>query len=235
MAGIEGVSSSENSPAKVAQDKANAAASMGKDAFLKLLVAQMKYQDPMEPTSNTEFISQYATFSELEQMQNMSSTLELSRASSYVGKTVCIRTQTSDGEYKELEGKVDYVTFEGGKAKLAVNGQLYEIKDVYATIDPVYKEAVELASAFKEAVDGLSALENMTLENKDMVDTIDNLREGYNKLTAYQKSFIAKELVEKLQKYVERLSELREAAKPEKPADTQDSGKTEEGGKTQEA
>ena len=33
---------------------------MDKDAFLQLLVAQMRYQDPLEPTSNTEFISQYA-------------------------------------------------------------------------------------------------------------------------------------------------------------------------------
>ena len=46
---------------------------LDKDAFLQLLVAQMKYQDPLEPTSNTEYISQLATFSELEEMQNMTS------------------------------------------------------------------------------------------------------------------------------------------------------------------
>ena len=41
---------------------------MDKDAFLQLLVAQMKYQDPLQPTSNTEYISQYAQFSQVEQM-----------------------------------------------------------------------------------------------------------------------------------------------------------------------
>ena len=66
--------------------------SMDKEAFLQLLVAQMKYQDPLEPTSNTEYISQYAQFSQVEQMQNMSATMELSRASSMVGKLVTIET-----------------------------------------------------------------------------------------------------------------------------------------------
>ena len=47
---------------------------MDKEAFLQLLVAQMKYQDPLEPTSNTEYISQYATFSQVEQpLQKMGS------------------------------------------------------------------------------------------------------------------------------------------------------------------
>lgn len=44
---------------------------LGKDAFLKLLVAQMKYQNPMEPTDSTEFISQTAQFTLVEQMENM--------------------------------------------------------------------------------------------------------------------------------------------------------------------
>ena len=59
---------------------ADANSSLDKDAFLQLLVAQMKYQDPLEPTSNTEYISQFTTFSELEQMQNMSSSMDLQRA-----------------------------------------------------------------------------------------------------------------------------------------------------------
>ena len=40
--------------------------------YIELLVAQMQYQDPLEPTDNTEYISQLATFSSLEEMQNIS-------------------------------------------------------------------------------------------------------------------------------------------------------------------
>ena len=49
---------------------------LGKDEFLKLLVAQLENQDPMEPMDDTEYIAQLAQFSTLEQMQNMNDNLE---------------------------------------------------------------------------------------------------------------------------------------------------------------
>jgi flagellar basal-body rod modification protein FlgD len=49
---------------------------LGKDAFLTMLVAQMKNQDPMNPIENTEFTAQLAQFSSLEQMFNVNENLK---------------------------------------------------------------------------------------------------------------------------------------------------------------
>ena len=56
------------------------------DTFLQLLVGEMKYQDPLEPTSNTEFLSQLASFSQMGYMQDASKYSMATYASSLVGK-----------------------------------------------------------------------------------------------------------------------------------------------------
>ena len=182
---------------------------MDKDAFLQLLVAQMKYQDPLEPTSNTEYISQYATFSQVEQMQNMSSSMELSRASSLVGKVVEVETTNSSGETKTVRGVVEYVTYENNKAYVSIDDVLYSADDVTAVIDETYQVAVELATSFAKAMNQLPTLDNLSLNDKETVET---LQKGFNSLSSYQQSFIANSYIEKLQKYVERMEALKAAA-----------------------
>ena len=66
--------------------KKSSGSNLDKDAFLQLLTTQMKYQDPLNPSSNTEYVAQLATFSQLEQIQNLSTTTANSQAFSLVGK-----------------------------------------------------------------------------------------------------------------------------------------------------
>ena len=187
--------------------KAASKTGMDKDAFLQLLVAQMKYQDPLEPTSNTEYISQYATFSQVEQMQNMAATMELTRASSMVGKLVAVETTDKSGDVKQLQGMVQYVTYENGKAYVSIEGNLYSADDVTAVIDETYQTAFDLAVSFVTALDQLPRVERLTIADKESVDA---LQKAFNAMTAYQQSFISDEYIEKLQKYVAKMAELVE-------------------------
>lgn len=180
--------------------------SLDKDAFLNLLVAEMKYQDPLEPTSNTEYISQFTTFSELEQMQNMSNSMELQRASNLVGQYVLLNTEdATTGETKSIMGKVEYVFYENGKAYLHVNNGDYSLDDLDTIIDAEYYNASNLAGDFVKAMQNLPSLENLTT---DYSDTINNLRAVYNDMNSYQKSFINNDYIISLGKYEERLAEL---------------------------
>jgi len=51
---------------------------MGKDDFMKLLLMQMRHQDPLKPVDNQDMLAQLAQFSSLEQMSNLNSNLEAS-------------------------------------------------------------------------------------------------------------------------------------------------------------
>lgn len=66
---------------------------MGRDDFLRLLVTQLRYQDPLKPMEDKEFIAQLAQFSALEQMQNVAESNYLSYGSRLLGKEVLAYTE----------------------------------------------------------------------------------------------------------------------------------------------
>ena len=212
-----------------------------KDQFLQLLVAQMKYQDPLEPTSNTEYVSQYATFSELEQMQNMSASLELARASSLVGQTVLLDVTDSAGRTTTVQGNVDYIRYEGNKAFLSVNGELYSMDDLNTVADQKYLSAYYLAADFINAYNKLPVYALLTIDDEEAVTKVNEM---YQNMSEYEKKFITDDYVKGLKKLVDRMEELKlaeeennktEAEKGEGVDKTEGTDKDKEDDKTEDA
>lgn len=205
---------------------------MDKDAFLQLLVAQMKYQDPLEPTSNTEYISQYATFSELEQMQNMSATLELSRAANLVGQTVVVESTDDSGRTTSDMGVVDYISYENSKAMVWVNGSSYSLDDVVEVADAEYIEAYSMALTLVNAIKKLPPVANLSISERAAVESI---KKTYDSMNEYQQTFVAEDVKEQIQKYTEKMNELiklDELSNKNNAGGTDKDDKTEETGKT---
>ena len=167
-----------------------AGGTLGKDAFLKLLVTQMQYQDPLEPQDNSQMISQLATFSSLEEMQNMSASMDKSRASSLVGQVVSIAHKDATGNTSTVEGVVDYVSFSGKSTYVSVEGNLYNVDEVEAVVDSEYTVATKLADSFATSIARLGSVGSL---DKNDLNTIAALVSGYSGMDSYQKSMIGSE------------------------------------------
>lgn len=201
------VVNAENNKTDKAQE---AAKGYDKDSFLKILVAQMKYQDPMQPTSNTEYISQYATFTQVEQLNNMANSMSLSRASEMVGKTVKITQNNPDtGKTSEVIGTVDFVTYSGNKAYLNIDGQNYSIDDVTEVFDKDYTDAKKIVEDFQKNIDKLPrTLEMVTDEEHG--DTIDTMYLYYmTQMDKKSRNMMDPNYVTTLQQYVHRIDDIR--------------------------
>jgi len=92
-------------------------ATLNYDSFLKLLVAQMKNQDPTDPVDASEQMSQLATFSGVEQaiktnthLENLIQETSLSQAASLIGKTVTSADGETTGVVKSVAVKSDGLT-----------------------------------------------------------------------------------------------------------------------------
>ena len=184
--------------------------SLDKEAFLQLLVAQMKYQDPLEPTSNTEYISQLATSMEAQQATNL------------VGKTVIMKVTSNTGASNIVQGKVDYIVKERGKLYVSIDEQLYSLDDLDRVIDDDYLDALSIGEDFKKVIDELPDPKKLTLADKEDLEIV---RKAYNSLTTYQQKFIEKYYSSSLKKLQELLAKMKEL---DKTAGSDDESKEEE-------
>ena len=117
-------------------NSSNSGSTINSDTFLTILVAEMQNQDPLEPTSNTEWVSQYATFTQVEATKEMLDTVSRQTASSLVGKTVIMTTDLNKDGY--VAGKVDYWEVISGTIYLGIDGKLYDIADLDTVMDEEY-------------------------------------------------------------------------------------------------
>ena len=115
--------SSPSAATQAAQSGKNS--ELGKDQFLKLFVAQLQHQDPMNPMQDSDFMGQMASFSTLEQVTNMANAnaamaanMQLSQSVGLIGRTVT----WTDADEVSHTGVVEKVSHKDGFPVLTVSG-----------------------------------------------------------------------------------------------------------------
>lgn len=111
---------------------------LDKDDFLRLLTTELRYQDPMNPVKDQDFIAQLAQFSALEQTQNLAKVMEefvkdqekmgiLAQATHLLGKVVTAQRADGDGP---VTGMVEGIRLVDGVPHLLVAGQTFSLWEV---------------------------------------------------------------------------------------------------------
>jgi flagellar basal-body rod modification protein FlgD len=118
---------SASDPATAATDTStNPSSTLNQTDFLQLLVAQIQYQDPMNPQSDTDMAAQLAQFSSLQQTTQSSSSLSMMQANSLVGSTVTVQVDTND----TASGTVTGVVMNNGAPQITINGTNYNLSQI---------------------------------------------------------------------------------------------------------
>jgi flagellar basal-body rod modification protein FlgD len=127
--GVSTVGSASTTATDKKASTVGAAASMGKDDFMKLLVAQLQNQDPMKPMDDKEFITQLAQFSSLEAIEKMTTTLDdlagsqvLAQSATLIGKQVTAKL--ADGT--TVTGTVSQIRMVDHKPQVVVNDKEFD-------------------------------------------------------------------------------------------------------------
>ena len=175
-----------------------------KQMFLKLLVTEMQYQDPLQPTDNSEYVKEMATFSQVEAVNAIKGDMTAMQANTLVGQCVTVL----DDNDQEVTGIVDYVT-KDSTPMLSIDGNLYSIDNLQSVQEPTYYEATTIAQTFTDMVGKLPNLNYMTLSDRADIEAAANV---YDSMTDYQKTFVPESAVSTLTGLVTKLNAMLKTA-----------------------
>lgn len=154
--------------------------SLNKDAFLNLLVTQLRYQNPLEPMDDKEFISQMAQFSSLEQAQNTNKIAKFNSAYGMVGKMISATMSGETGELEDIAGIVESVRISGDEAYLVVDSKEvpYEsVNEITEVINAIEQNQIILQNTrFNMAYSMLGKIVKAKKDNVEISGTVEGIK-----------------------------------------------------------
>ena len=174
------------------------------EMFLQLLVAEMQYQDPLQPSDNKDYVAQLASFTQIEAIQSVQKDMASMQANSLVGKMVVINDNNT-----EVEGRVNYVTSDDdGTLYVNVNDKTYKVDDIDSVVDDAYYNAVTIVQTFNEMVAKLPSAEYVTLGDEKAITDVLNV---YNSMDTYTQSYVDQKTVDYLKELATVFDTLKKA------------------------
>lgn len=100
------------------------------DDFLQLMIAQLKNQDFMNPVDDTQYVTQLAQFTTMQQMEEMAYNSKTTYITSLVGKNVVAAKMTVSGDLDTTEGTVNKISLVDNEYLVYVNDKPYKLSEV---------------------------------------------------------------------------------------------------------
>ena len=182
------------------QAKTKSTMNENKEMFLKLLVAEMQYQDPMEPKDNSEYVKELSQFTQVETLNSIQDDIQKLSSDTLVGKYV----QIDDGD-NQVEGKVDYVTTQSGTSYVSVNGNTYKVSDITTVSDPGFFEDTTMAENLTQLVNDLPDENNLTLQDEDKVKRVVTVYDG---LSSGARGYVSQDTLDRLDKISSKMTDM---------------------------
>ena len=122
-----GVGTTQNSTSSSSSSSSSSSGQLNEQDFLNLLVAQLQYQDPLNPTSDTDMVAEEAQLSTVQGITQLDSSLQTMLSASLIGKTV---SYTPTDSSTSQSGVVSGVTMSDGQTQLTIGSNTVDLSQV---------------------------------------------------------------------------------------------------------